>query len=63
MSTQARKSLLVMQLLLATVAGPVGVALAAPFAASILGISSVLLPKAPEVPVPQASRQPLHQES
>lgn len=54
---------LVMQLLLATVAGPVGVALAAPFAASILGISSVLLPKAPEVPVPQASRQPLHQES
>jgi predicted PurR-regulated permease PerM len=36
---------LVMQLLLAAVAGPVGVALAAPIAAAILGILSVLLPK------------------
>jgi predicted PurR-regulated permease PerM len=42
---------LVMQLLLAAVAGPVGVALAAPIAAAILGALSVLLPKAPEVPV------------
>ena len=44
---------LTMQLLLAVVAGPVGVALAAPVAAAILGILSVLLPKAPEVPVPK----------
>ena len=51
---------LTMQLLLATVAGPVGVALAAPFAAAILGVSSVLLPTAQEVPVPPASTQPLH---
>ncbi len=36
---------LVMQLLLAAIAGPVGVALAAPLAASILGILEVLLPK------------------
>jgi len=43
---------LTMQLLLAAVAGPVGVALAAPLAAAILGILSVLLPTAPEVPVP-----------
>jgi len=42
---------LVMQLLLAAVAGPVGVALAAPIAAAILGALSVLLPTAPEVPV------------
>lgn len=54
---------LTMQLLLATVAGPVGVALAAPFAASILGVMSVLLPTAPEVPIPQASTQPLHHQS
>jgi predicted PurR-regulated permease PerM len=47
---------LTMQLLLAVVAGPVGVALAAPVAAAILGILSVLLPKAPEVPVPAAKR-------
>jgi len=50
---------LTMQLLLATIAGPVGVALAAPFAAAILGVTSVLLPKAPEVPLPQASTRPL----
>jgi predicted PurR-regulated permease PerM len=43
---------LTMQLLLAAVAGPVGVALAAPLAAAILGVLSVLLPKAPEVPIP-----------
>ena len=43
---------LTMQLLLATLAGPVGVALAAPLAAAILGILSVLLPPAPEVTVP-----------
>jgi predicted PurR-regulated permease PerM len=43
---------LTMQLLLAAVAGPVGVALAAPLAAAILGVLSVLLPKAPKVPVP-----------
>jgi predicted PurR-regulated permease PerM len=47
---------LTMQLLLAVVAGPVGVALAAPVAAAILGILSVLLPKAPEVPVPSPRR-------
>ena len=47
---------LTMQLLLATVAGPVGVALAAPVAAAMLGILSVLLPKAPEVPVPEPKR-------
>jgi predicted PurR-regulated permease PerM len=47
---------LVMQLLLAAIAGPVGVALAAPLAAAILGILSVLLPKAPEVPVPTPKR-------
>jgi len=41
---------LTMQLLLAVVAGPVGVALAAPLAAAILGILSVLLPRAPEAP-------------
>jgi len=50
---------LTMQLLLATIAGPVGVALAAPFAASILGVASVLLPKAPERPLPEASTAPL----
>jgi predicted PurR-regulated permease PerM len=49
---------LVMQLLLAAVAGPVGVALAAPFAAAILGVLSVLLPKAPEVSLPQAPPPP-----
>jgi len=47
---------LTMQLILAAVAGPVGVALAAPVAAAILGILSVLLPKAPEVPVPKPKR-------
>jgi predicted PurR-regulated permease PerM len=47
---------LTMQLLLAAVAGPVGVALAAPLAAAILGVLSVLLPKAPEVPVPSPKR-------
>ena len=47
---------LTMQLLLAVVAGPVGVALAAPVAAATLGILSVLLPKAPEVPMPKARR-------
>ena len=47
---------LAMQLLLAAVAGPVGVALAAPLAAAILGILSVLLPKAPEVQVPAPKR-------
>jgi predicted PurR-regulated permease PerM len=47
---------LTMQLLMAVVAGPVGVALAAPVAAAILGILSVLLPKAPEVPVPTPKR-------
>ena len=47
---------LTMQLLLAAVAGPVGVALAAPLAAAILGVLSVLLPKAPEVPVPTPKR-------
>lgn len=40
---------LTMQLLLAAIAGPVGVALAAPFAAAILGTLAVLLPAAPEV--------------
>jgi predicted PurR-regulated permease PerM len=50
---------LTMQLLLATIAGPVGVALAAPFAASILGVASVLLPKARERAVPEASTEPL----
>jgi len=47
---------LTMQLLLATVAGPVGVALAAPLAAGILGVLSVLIPTAPEVPVPTPAR-------
>jgi predicted PurR-regulated permease PerM len=47
------------QLLLATMAGPVGVALAAPLAAAILGILSVLLPKAPEVEVPTTTRSRL----
>lgn len=47
---------LTMQLLLAAVAGPVGVALAAPLAAAIIGVMSVLLPKAPEVPVPITSK-------
>jgi predicted PurR-regulated permease PerM len=47
---------LAMQLLLATMAGPVGVALAAPLAAAILGVLSVLLPKAPEVEVPTTTR-------
>lgn len=42
---------LVMQLLLAAVAGPVGVALAAPIAAAILGALGVLMPTVPEVPV------------
>lgn len=45
------------QLLLAAVAGPVGVALAAPVAAAIIGILSALLPAAPEVPVPSPSRR------
>ncbi|WP_263357191.1 AI-2E family transporter [Acidicapsa ligni] len=36
---------LIMQLLLAAIAGPVGVALAAPIAAAILGILSVLVPE------------------
>jgi predicted PurR-regulated permease PerM len=49
---------LTMQLLLAAVAGPVGVALAAPLAAAILGILSVLLPKAPEVSLPIAPQPP-----
>jgi predicted PurR-regulated permease PerM len=40
---------LTMQLLLAAIAGPVGVALAAPFAAAILGTLSVLLPAPPDV--------------
>jgi len=39
---------LTMQLLLAAIAGPVGVALAAPIAAAILGILEVLLPKETE---------------
>jgi len=47
---------LTMQLLLAAVAGPVGVALAAPLAAGILGVLSVLVPVAPEVPVPAPAR-------
>jgi predicted PurR-regulated permease PerM len=47
---------LTMQLLLAAVAGPVGVALAAPLAAAILGVLSVLLPKAPDVPIPAPRR-------
>ena len=50
---------LAMQLLLATMAGPVGVALAAPLAAAILGVLSVLLPKAPEVEVPTTTRSRL----
>jgi predicted PurR-regulated permease PerM len=50
---------LVMQLLLAALAGPVGVALAAPVAAAILGILAVLLPTAPEVAVlPEKSPEP-----
>jgi predicted PurR-regulated permease PerM len=40
---------LTMQLLMAAIAGPVGVALAAPVAAAILGVLSVLLPPAPDV--------------
>jgi predicted PurR-regulated permease PerM len=47
---------LTMQLLLAAVAGPVGVALAAPLAAAILGTLEVLIPKAPEVPLPEPVR-------
>lgn len=47
---------LTMQLLLAAVAGPVGVALAAPMAAGILGILSVVIPQAPDVPVPSPSK-------
>ncbi len=43
---------LVMQLLLAAVAGPVGVALAAPLAAAILGVVNVVLPETPEVSPP-----------
>jgi predicted PurR-regulated permease PerM len=43
---------LTMQLLLAAVAGPVGVALAAPLAAAILGALAVLVPKTPEVQLP-----------
>jgi len=43
---------LTMQLLLAAIAGPVGVALAAPLAASILGILTVLLPKETDVATP-----------
>jgi predicted PurR-regulated permease PerM len=50
---------LAMQLLLATMAGPVGVALAAPLAAAILGVLSVLLPKAPEVEVPTTTKSRL----
>jgi predicted PurR-regulated permease PerM len=51
---------LTMQLLLAAVAGPVGVALAAPLAASILGVMAVLLPKAPEVPIPNVTKSRAH---
>ncbi len=43
---------LTMQLLLAAIAGPVGVALAAPLAAAILGATDVLLPKTAEIKVP-----------
>jgi predicted PurR-regulated permease PerM len=43
---------LIMQLLLAAIAGPVGVALAAPLAAAILGILGVVLPKSPDVELP-----------
>lgn len=39
---------LIVQLLLAAVAGPVGVALAAPLAAAVLGALSVVFPKEPE---------------
>jgi len=47
---------LTMQLLLVALAGPVGVALAAPLAAAILGVLSVLLPKAPDVPIPEIEK-------
>jgi predicted PurR-regulated permease PerM len=43
---------LAMQLLLAAIAGPIGVALAAPFAAAILGTMSVLLPQTEDVTLP-----------
>ena len=43
---------LTMQLLLATVAGPVGVALAAPIAAAGLGILAILMPNEKEAAEP-----------
>lgn len=49
---------LVMQLLLAAVAGGIGVALAAPFAAAILGTLSVLVPAAPEVTLEEPPAPP-----
>lgn len=48
---------LAMQLVLATIVGPIGVALAAPFAAAILGVSAVLLPKMPKAPIPEPDAQ------
>ncbi len=51
---------LTMQLLLAAVAGPVGVALAAPLAAAILGVMAVLLPKAPQVSIPNVTKSRAH---
>jgi predicted PurR-regulated permease PerM len=50
---------LTMQLLLATIVGAAGVALAAPFAAALLGVSAVLLPEAPKVPIPKPSARAL----
>jgi predicted PurR-regulated permease PerM len=47
---------LTMQLLLAAIAGPVGVALAAPLAAAMLGILSVLVPPTPDVEVPASQK-------
>jgi predicted PurR-regulated permease PerM len=44
---------LAMQLLLAAIAGPIGVALAAPIAAAILGTMSVLLPQTEDVTLPE----------
>ncbi|MFC5863804.1 AI-2E family transporter [Acidicapsa dinghuensis] len=56
---------LTMQLLLATIVGPIGVALAAPFAAAIIGISAVLLPEAPKKTIPKPSARALkgHEET
>ena len=48
---------LTMQLLLAAIAGPVGVALAAPLAAAALGILEVLLPPEPDFPDEEAATQ------